>query len=293
LVRGITFSLTAEIEKELEGTGADKMLIDSIRKKSPIVNTSTVIEPPVETKPAAPPPPDFTFYLNRGNASTDKGDFDSAVIDYGKVLELKPGNVDALLKRGIAYAGKKWFDLAISDFSKVLEIDAKYASAYSHRGESFQKKGDLASAKADYQKALSLDENIEPAKANLAEIVADELKAQQKAIPPPPPVIEKTLSTPPEYLEVGQLTEASFVRKVSPVYPPIAIKANIGGRVRVEVTIDEDGNVVGARAIDGHQFLRLCSEDAARHSRLKPAKYDGRPIKSKGHIIYNYNPAGR
>src|SRR5215813_1770035 len=45
LSRGITFSLTPEIEKELEATGADKDLVDSIRKKSTMVKTSAVITP--------------------------------------------------------------------------------------------------------------------------------------------------------------------------------------------------------------------------------------------------------
>jgi hypothetical protein len=292
LVRGITFSLTAEIEKELEGTGADKMLIDSIRKKSPIVKAAAVVDPPVDAKPAPPPAPDFTFYLNRGNASSDKGDFDSAVIDYGKVLELKPGNLDALIKRGIAYSAKKWFDLAIADYAKVIEIDPKHAAAYARRGEALQKKGDLVNARADYEKALSLDQSVEPAKANFDAIVADELKAQQKAVEPPP-AIEKPIIAPPAFLDLGQLSEINFARKVTPVYSQIALKANIGGKVRVEITVDEVGNVVTAKAIDGHQFLRPGSEDAARRSKLKPATFNGQPIKSKGHIIYNYSPVTR
>jgi len=40
LSRGITFSLTPEIEKELEATGADQALVNAIRKKSTIVKTN-------------------------------------------------------------------------------------------------------------------------------------------------------------------------------------------------------------------------------------------------------------
>src|SRR5690242_289430 len=45
LGRGITFSLTPEIEKELEATGADKGLVDAIRRKSMMVKTSAVMTP--------------------------------------------------------------------------------------------------------------------------------------------------------------------------------------------------------------------------------------------------------
>ena len=48
MVRGITFALTPEIEKELAGGGADGALIDAIRQKSPVVKP---VEKPV-TKPS-------------------------------------------------------------------------------------------------------------------------------------------------------------------------------------------------------------------------------------------------
>src|SRR4030095_6283037 len=37
LARGTTFAITPEIEKELTTTGADKVLIDAIKKKAPAV----------------------------------------------------------------------------------------------------------------------------------------------------------------------------------------------------------------------------------------------------------------
>src|ERR1041384_1207331 len=38
--RGITFTLTPEIEKELQTTGADKLLIDAIRTKIPAMSAA-------------------------------------------------------------------------------------------------------------------------------------------------------------------------------------------------------------------------------------------------------------
>ena len=42
-------------------------------------------------------------YYNRGNAYASKGDFDQAIDDYTKAIELKPDLVDAYHNRGIAY----------------------------------------------------------------------------------------------------------------------------------------------------------------------------------------------
>lgn len=293
LVRGVTFSLTAEIEKELEVTGADRSLVDSIRKKSTVVKTSATVEPPVEAKPvpiASPAPPDFNFYLNRANASVEKANFDAAVADYGRVLELKPDNVEAMFNRGVAYINKKWFDLAIADLSKVIDLDPKHAGALANRGDAYQKKGDLANAKLDYQKALAADPNIEPAKRNLAAIAEEELRAQKAAEPPPAP--PKTEVAPPEFLDIGQITASGVLRLAKPTYPPIALRTNITGKVRVDVTADEEGNITSIKAVDGHAFLRQSSEDAAKRTKLKPVQYNGKPIKVKGYIVYNFSPTG-
>jgi TonB family protein len=68
------------------------------------------------------------------------------------------------------------------------------------------------------------------------------------------------------------------------------LKSNIAGRVTVKVSIDAEGNVTLAKAVDGHQLLRQSSEDAAKRSKFKPATYNGQPIKSVGTIVYNYSP---
>src|SRR4051794_8944018 len=110
--RGITFSLTPEIEKELEATGADKDLVDAIRKKSVIVNASAVVNTPVQNKPSpvtasTPPPPDFNFYPNRAMASSQKGDLDASLVDFSKAIEMKPESAEAFLGRGTANLNKK------------------------------------------------------------------------------------------------------------------------------------------------------------------------------------------
>ena len=75
---------------------------------------------------------------------------------------------------------------------------------------------------------------------------------------------------------------------MTPSYSPVAVRAGIQGKVKVEVMIDAEGNVTSAKAVEGHQFLRLDAEEAAHRSKFKPAMFDGKPIKAKGYIIYNF-----
>jgi hypothetical protein len=39
--------------------------------------------------------------------------------------------------------------------------------------------------------------------------------------------------------------------------------------------------------------LKGSAEEAARRTKFKPAMFDGKPIKSKGYILYNYSPTGK
>jgi outer membrane biosynthesis protein TonB len=47
----------------------------------------------------------------------------------------------------------------------------------------------------------------------------------------------------------------------------------------VQVLIDEEGNVVEARAIEGHPLLQAACVDAARQARFSPTFLGGQPVK--------------
>jgi Ca-activated chloride channel family protein len=74
-----------------------------------------------------------------------------------------------------------------------------------------------------------------------------------------------------------------------PSYPEAARNARAYGRVSVEVTIDEQGRVVAARAVSGHSLLHGPAVAAARRARFAPTKLSGQPVKVTGIINYNFN----
>jgi len=73
-----------------------------------------------------------------------------------------------------------------------------------------------------------------------------------------------------------------------PVYPPIARHAHVEGVVTVRVTIDEQGNVISARAVSGHPLLQGACVEAARNAKFSPTKLAGQPVKVTGLIAYNF-----
>ncbi|HSS19936.1 MAG TPA: energy transducer TonB [Pyrinomonadaceae bacterium] len=77
-----------------------------------------------------------------------------------------------------------------------------------------------------------------------------------------------------------------------PAYPAIAKAANASGTVTVEVTIDEDGNVISAKAVGGHPLLQAASVAAARNAKFSPTKLSGQPVKVTGVLTYTFAAEG-
>lgn len=67
------------------------------------------------------------------------------------------------------------------------------------------------------------------------------------------------------------------IKQVQPDYPAIARGARQEGAVPVEVSINEKGDVVSARALAGPVLLRSAAESAARQWKFRPSTRDGKP----------------
>lgn len=74
----------------------------------------------------------------------------------GSPGETGKGLAVALVNRGAAYASNRDYDRAIADYTRAIEIDPKYARAYDGRGIAYTSKGDYVKAVADVTMALEL-----------------------------------------------------------------------------------------------------------------------------------------
>jgi len=82
----------------------------------------------------------------------------------------------------------------------------------------------------------------------------------------------------------------SAISLVKPAYPAEARESKASGAVNVQVVIDEQGNVLSAKAVSGDTKLRAASEEAARASKFAPTVLSGVPVKVTGVIVYNFVP---
>jgi protein TonB len=91
--------------------------------------------------------------------------------------------------------------------------------------------------------------------------------------PPPPP---KPVKQP--IIVVGKPQESKLIRKVEPVYPELAKRTRTQGKVVLEITVDQEGNVSDARAISGNPILIEAAITAVRQWKYTPTFLNGKPV---------------
>jgi tetratricopeptide (TPR) repeat protein len=89
-------------------------------------------------------------YYSLGVAYEHKGDFDRAIGDFDQALRLTPNDADAFYGRGLAYARRGYYDSAIQDYDQALRINSSYAAAFYNRSRAYMHKGDYLRAMADH-----------------------------------------------------------------------------------------------------------------------------------------------
>ena len=65
---------------------------------------------------------DAEAYYNRGNAYEKKGQYDKAISDFTKAIEINPRHADACYNRGVVYYYKKDYEKALDDFYKAQKL---------------------------------------------------------------------------------------------------------------------------------------------------------------------------
>jgi TonB family protein len=59
--------------------------------------------------------------------------------------------------------------------------------------------------------------------------------------------------------------------KTAPLYPELARRMNVGGKVKIEVVITPEGRVKSTRVVGGHPLLVQACQDAVKEWKFVPA----------------------
>ena len=136
----------------------------------PYPNRGRAIEACSEVLRSAPS--DDKAYFIRGQAYAWGFNYDQAIADYTRVVEINSGNANPwsprviiYLNRGIAYQYNGDQSRGLADINKAIELNPDYAPAYYIRGVTYEVADDgdrtqnYSRAFADYTKAIESDPN--------------------------------------------------------------------------------------------------------------------------------------
>ncbi len=104
-------------------------------------------------------PTDTEALSNRGNIYFATGRYDLALADMNKALEIDPGLPVTLNARGAVYFNQARYDAALADMDKAIGLKPDFPEAYMNRGNVYSVKKEFASAIRDYDRCLGFDPN--------------------------------------------------------------------------------------------------------------------------------------
>ena len=100
---------------------------------------------------------DYWQLLAKVVAKTTDGDYEGAIGDCDKAVQIMPDCANAYLARGLVWESQKELDKAIADYTEAIRVEPKNVFAYNNRGWVWYLRKDLCRAIADYTDAIRLD----------------------------------------------------------------------------------------------------------------------------------------
>jgi protein TonB len=80
------------------------------------------------------------------------------------------------------------------------------------------------------------------------------------------------------------LRDAELISSTRPVYPASAKESKVQGVVTVSAGVDENGNVVSAKAMSGPILLRQAAVDSVKQWKFSPRLVEGKPAPSQVNV---------
>lgn len=209
-------------------------------------------------------------------------------LDRLAVLYSAAGNAreaEAAYKRAIVLRGKGFG-----------ENSAQVAQSYFALAEFYRARSDAENSAANYRRALTIFGQVSGVSSADWERVSDGFhclgyKNQKLDVWKEIEEIQRQFAGPnaQRKSDTDEVLNGRALALPKPEYPDAARQRNLAGMVIVKVEIDESGNVIKAADMcQGPPFLSEAAVAAALAARFTPISLDGKPVKLKGVIQYNF-----
>jgi periplasmic protein TonB len=92
------------------------------------------------------------------------------------------------------------------------------------------------------------------------------------------PIPPQTQATKPPIVHMTHIDPALLLKRIEPVYPPLAIQMRREGRVELHAIISTDGTIESLEVVSGDLFFIQSALTAVRQWRYRPTMLNGQPV---------------
>jgi protein TonB len=108
----------------------------------------------------------------------------------------------------------------------------------------------------------------------------------------PRPIMPSAPLTVAPPVRISHMSEGDVVRKILPVYPPLARNARIQGQVVLQAVISKQGAIEDLKVVAGHPMLVSAAIDAVCQWRYRPYVLNNEPVEVETQITVNFSLGG-
>jgi TonB family protein len=114
-------------------------------------------------------------------------------------------------------------------------------------------------------------------------VVGGRLSIVGPVAPPPKPVKRDSIQIG------GNAQESKLIRRVEPVYPELAKKARVQGKVTLRIAVDAEGNVSDVSVLEGQPLLDDAAINSVRQWKYSPTFLNGKPVSVMATVTVEFN----
>jgi len=85
------------------------------------------------------------------------------------------------------------------------------------------------------------------------------------------------------------ISQGLLVKKVPPVYPPMALQLRKDGAVALLATVSKQGSITGVKVVSGDAMLAKAAVEAVRQWKYRPYLLNGAPVEIETQITINFH----
>lgn len=106
------------------------------------------------------------------------------------------------------------------------------------------------------------------------------------------PVVPVAVAPVVRVIRTSSILEGNLIRRVQPVYPPLARNVRIQGPVVLAAVISKAGTIDNLQVLSGHPMLVAAAIDAVKQWRYRPYILNNEPIEVQTQITVNFILSG-